>query len=188
MRNQPPIVLVDLDNATADFTGHLNAGLARLYPDIAPHDGKQFAIWGDDADRNAAIRDVVTEADFFATMPVYGGARDALIAMLRAGIDVQICTSPMTSNVLSASAKIAWVRRFLGRRFVERTTITARKELVVGNLLVDDRVYPAFVREPLWQQVYFTQPYNANVPGPHFDRWEDWEGIIVPLLEGASDA
>ncbi|GAA4187088.1 5'-3'-deoxyribonucleotidase [Gryllotalpicola kribbensis] len=182
MSPQQPIVLIDLDNTTADFTGHLNAGLARLYPDLAPHDGQQFAIWGDDADRNAAIRDVISEADFFSTMPVYPGARDALIEMLRAGVDVEICTSPMTSNVLSASAKIAWVRRFLGRRFVERTTIMGRKDLMAGDLLIDDRDYGKLRVEPLWDQVYFTQPYNVALPGPHLDRWADWEQVVLPLL------
>ncbi|MFC4242634.1 hypothetical protein ACFOYW_04550 [Gryllotalpicola reticulitermitis] len=179
-----PICLVDLDNTVVDFFGHLDAGLARLHPDQPLHDRSRFVIWGDDVDRNAAIRDVITEQDFFATMPVYDGARDALIQMQRAGISVVVCTSPMTSNPMSWSAKAAWVRRHLGQRFVEALAIAGDKTLVRGDVLVDDRVGLTGRREPEWQQVFFTQPYNADIDGPHLDRWANWEEVISPLIGG----
>jgi 5'-nucleotidase len=180
---EPRIILVDLDNTVADWSGRFSEGLTRLRPDLAPQPPDRFSVWSDDVDRNLAIQEVVREPGFYAQLPTYPGARNALIGLLHAGVGVFIVSTPMESNVTSASDKSAWVRTHLGRRFVNRLILSHDKSLVRGDLLIDDKPRISGLMEPTWRQVYFDQPYNrpdaeGNPTTTRVHIWDEWPTLL----------
>lgn len=192
MRTRAPIVLVDIDGTTGDFAARFDEGLARLHPEWVGKvsSREKFSLWSDDPVRNAAVRDVIDEPGFSAQLDVYDGARAAMIEMLHDGIEVLTCSTPVAGNVNSASERVAWVARHLGRRFTgDRMNLVGDKTLLFGDVLADDKPRITGRRAtPDWAQVYFDQPYNRvdaeGLPDiPRLTVWSDWRAVISPMLD-----
>jgi 5'-nucleotidase len=184
-----PIVLVDLDGTAANWRARYEDGMARIAPGVPLSPVEQFSVKDPDPSRNRLVREVLTEPGFYAQLEPYMGVRKALIEMGEDGIEVFILSTPFESNVTSASDKTAWVRRHLGRRFVDRCIYAHDKTVVRGDILIDDRPRHWGALEPTWQQVYFAQPYNSpeneGVAGvPRLTSWPEWRDVVLPLVGG----
>jgi 5'-nucleotidase len=124
------------------------------------------------------IAEVMNNMDYGALRPVRG-ARTALRAMVRAGHDVRIVTSPWPSNPRCASAKIDWMVRYFGRDWARRTILTMDKTLVRGDILIDDKPSVTGSMDPEWEHVLFDQPYNQDINDKRrIVRWNEWESIV----------
>ena len=134
-----------------------------------------------DAEREL-IAAVMVEPGFYSRLRPIPGAKVALKAMLKAGHDVRICTSPWVSNPTCASDKLNWVAKHYGSHWAARVIITTDKTLVHGDVLIDDKPEVKGDLVPTWEHVLFDQPYNRDVRKLRITDWAQWERVLNPVL------
>lgn len=128
----------------------------------------------------AAVTAIMNKPGFYRSLEPIEGAVEALNAMINEGHQVDIVTSPWIKNETCASDKLAWIEQHFGEGWGKRMTITSDKTLVRGDVLIDDKPEITGKYDPLWEHVYFTQPYNKNLNhNRRLDSWADWRSLIV---------
>lgn len=177
-----PLILVDVDDTIADFSGTVLTRLAETLP--ASHIPPLATITTFElelsfpAEVRPTIRSTFRAPGFCRDLPPLPGAVDALHALVDAGADVRLLTAPL-SVASCPSDKWQWVERHLGADFTRRLILAKDKTLVRGDLLVDDKPHISGSLTPAWTHVRFTQPWNAGIPGPRLDRWSDWRSLLA---------
>ncbi|WP_396657150.1 hypothetical protein [Microbacterium oxydans] len=160
-------VLVDMDGVIADW-GHAYGESLDRYGERASRiprhrDQTSFDLHaGRTAEEIEIIRAVMVEEGFYTRLRPIPGAKTALKAMLKAGHDVRIVTSPWVSNPTCASDKLNWIVKHYGSHWGKRVVITTDKTIVRGDYLIDDKPEVHGAQEPVWEHIYFTQPYNTH--------------------------
>lgn len=177
------LVLVDMDGVLADFEAaflaawrHNNPSLS--YVEVADRDvfyvKDQYPL-----EHRELVHAVHGVEGFFRSLPPVEGALVAMEEMASAGLDVFICTAPLTSNLFCASEKHAWVQEHLGKPWLKRTVVASDKTLVRGDFLVDDRPLVDGLLTPTWQHVVFGAPYNQSSPSPRMESWASWRESLM---------
>lgn len=178
-------ILVDMDGVIADWGSAYNESLDLFGADAAsiPRHEQQttFDLNANRTERERAIiAAVMVEAGFYSRLRPIPGARSALKAMLKAGHDVRICTSPWVSNPTCASDKLNWVADHYGSHWAQRVILTTDKTLVVGDFLIDDKPEVKGDAAPTWEHIIFDQPYNRMVMGRRrIVDWAEWGMVIA---------
>lgn len=178
------VILVDMDGVIADWGHGYGVALDR-YGDRAANiprhrDQLSFDLHaGRTAEEVEIIRAVMVEEGFYSALRPIPGAKRALKAMVKAGHDVRIVTSPWVSNPTCASDKLNWIVEHYDSHWGARVVITTDKTIVRGDYLIDDKPEVTGTQEPTWEHVYFTQPYNATREDRRrITNWDDWEQVI----------
>lgn len=174
--SSPPLLLVDLGDVLADYRLAVCAAMrARGAPEhLSPP-----------AELHAALRSVYRAEGFFRDLPPIPGALEAVREMLAEGIDVRICTAPVSTGHCLAE-KFEWVERYLGREAARKMILAKDKTLVRGDVLIDDAPAITGARAPEWRHIVFDQTYNRRTPpGPRSIGWANWRAVLSPLLEQA---
>lgn len=123
---------------------------------------------------------VMAHEGFYARLRPIPGAHEALNAMLDAGHDVRIVTSPWLPNRTCASDKLAWVEEHYGTEWASRVIITGDKTLIRGDYLIDDKPTITGVETPEWEHIWYSQPYNAALTGKRrITSWDEWETALA---------
>jgi len=190
------VILVDMDDTIADFTGRALALLSMKYPDLVlpKKEVTSFPLANsfDPADK-AKVTALFLQEGYFRDMEPLPGAVAALHQMVDAGYNVRLCSAPLSSSPKCLAEKAEWVQRWLGHRWIDRLILTRDKTLVHGALLIDDA--PTAKGEsltPTWQHVYFARPHNRpGAPGADPERlrlvsWADWADVVPLALERAN--
>jgi 5'-nucleotidase len=173
-------ILVDQDNVIADQFGALLSILEAEHPHIwssfhgTIHDfqiEKNF-----DHIHQETILNIRRATRFFASLPPLPGAIDALEALHQMGHHVFIVTAPIRTPH-SASEKLEWVTKHLGANWTLRTILTRDKTLVRGDVLIDDNPEVLGALPPLWEHIYFDQPYNQEGTKRRLN-WENYREIL----------
>ena len=172
-----------MDGVIADWGAGYNARLdlrgecAALIP--RHEDQVTFDLHADRTEAEIAIiREIMVEDGFYSELEPIPGAKQALKAMLKAGHDVRLVTSPWVSNPTCASDKFNWVVKHYGSHWGARVIITTDKTLVRGDILIDDKPEVKGSMVPTWEHVYFTQPYNISGDRRRINSWDEWESVI----------
>mmetsp|Transcript_149008 Transcript_149008/g.285472 ORF Transcript_149008/g.285472 Transcript_149008/m.285472 type:complete len:210 (+) Transcript_149008:85-714(+) len=196
------VVLVDMDGVICDFEAQFLQRWRKTHPSArwiptearTSHYVDQDASGAYDTRRSHAI---IMSPGFYDSMPPIPGALDALREMQAEGLRVCICTAPFGRGETAANCeaeKRAWVKSHLGEDWLtpERFICIKDKTLVPGKLLIDDKPNPSshwsggLAREPSWQHVVFTQPFNLEAAEcrdtPRLACWSEWREILQPLL------
>lgn len=176
------IVLVDQDGPLADFERGFLEGWQRQYP------GAFFVPYAER--RSFYVRDeypphLRTWVDglhyapgFYRSLPPTPGCVEAIREMGELGLDVRICTAPLTRYENCVLEKYEWVERHLGREFTKRMIVTKDKTLVRGAYLIDDRPAVEGSLKPEWEHILFDCPYNRQVPRKRRLSWANWREIL----------
>ena len=182
--DRPPVVLVDMDGTIADFDSRAYALMAARHPDVAMpvYKQREFPLSrGLPAAQRPLLEVLFKEEGFFREMQPIEGAVAALNEMVAAGIDVRLCSSPLSSSPCCVMEKVEWAVAHLGKSWVDRIILTRDKTLVRGDILLDDAPQAkSSSLEPMWEHVYFDQPCNrsgASDADPSRRRlvaWKDW--------------
>jgi 5'-nucleotidase len=178
------LILLDMDGVLADFeAGFLNHWL-RLHPDkdhVPIEARKSFYIDDDYPEAHRALVGGIFEMErFYAELPPIEGAITGLRAMMAAGHEVRICTSPLTAYRYCVPEKYEWVERHIGADFIHNVVVTKDKTLVVGDILVDDRPEVKGLRTPDWKHVLYDQPYNRDRETPRM-TWGNWSDVVQSI-------
>lgn len=122
------ILYIDMDGVVADF----DSALKNLCPEI------DTII---DHDMRSAMVDKVCEENYeiFHTLPPIEGAIDA-VRLLADHYDVYFLSTPMWNVPHSFIGKRIWIREHFGPWANKRLILTHRKDLNIGDFLIDDRL------------------------------------------------
>jgi len=182
-------ILVDLDSTIADWGKQYDADLDAL---SMKHAGRQedcacdiprtinqkaFNLHeGMSEAQSKIITEIMDRPGFYADLEPIEGAIEALHAMVEAGHDVSIVTSPWLTNPTCVQDKYDWVKKYLGAGWEDRVIITKDKTLVDGDILIDDKPEITGKAEPKWRHILFDQPYNSHITDKNrLTDWDDWE-------------
>lgn len=153
------IVLVDQDGPLADYRGAIRRILtsmgedssrlvvqsASTYEDLVIEYGQKIADKVD-AERN--------KRGFYEGLEVVDGAVEGIEALLDLGVVPVVCTKPRRENPTCTDEKISWLDRNFPQ-FDGRYILTSDKTLVVGRVLIDDKINISGLVRPLWTHLYF---------------------------------
>ncbi len=153
-------ILIDMDSTTVDFFGGLWAayeektGVKRTTSDVRDYDFSKFPD-------GKNLVDCFLKPGFFADLMPLPGAVESVRNLVDAGHDVLIVTAPATPH--SAAEKYHWCAKYLGFISPKNVIMCARKELIHGEVLIDDS--PSTARA--WASVHIfvhtitiAYPYN----------------------------
>lgn len=189
MNSDKKIILVDMDGVLANFEATCLERWREHYTDlpfIPLEKRKCFDVRKDYSDLGDGYGEMMNELmhkpDFYDNFPVIDGASIVLDQMLSDGFEVFICTAPM-GNSRCMTAKVDWVQRVFGKKWVERMILTRDKTLIRGDILIDDKPKITGLVEPTFIHVLFDQPYNREEESkPRITQWSDWKGVITSVL------
>lgn len=142
-------VYVDMDNVLVDFP----SGLANVSDELKKtYEGHIDEIPG-----------------LFSKMTPVPGAIEA-IHKLKEKYDLFILSTAPWNNPSAWSDKLLWVKRYLPEVFYKRIIITHRKDLCIGDYLIDDRGKNG-TSEFTGEWIHFGS-----------DKFPDWEAVLNYLM------
>ncbi|XP_050394560.2 5'(3')-deoxyribonucleotidase, cytosolic type isoform X2 [Patella vulgata] len=183
-------VLLDLDQVLADFEGHFITKFREKFPDdpfVQLDERKGFYIKDQyeklDGNLGDKVRAVYIEKGFFLDLPEIKGAISAAREMAATdGVDVFICSSPLTEYQFCLPEKFEWVEKHLGPEWLDRIIIAKDKTVINGHILIDDRPrINGSCKSPTWKHIIFTAHHNRHIEGrQRLDNWTDgtWRDIL----------
>jgi 5'-nucleotidase len=114
----------------------------------------------------------------FRNPPPVEGAIEAVKKLADSGkYDLFIATSAPWGNAGSAMDKRFWIEEHFGNLFHKRMFITHRKDLLLGDYLIDDRTKNG-AGEFSGELLQFGVNYEDGVEGPY----PNWQSILDRLL------
>lgn len=176
------VVLVDQDGPLADFEqGFLDRWRER-HPDedaIPLEDRRTFYLRDQyPAHLRAWVDEIQHAPGFYRNLPPTPDSLQAMREMLELGLEVRICTAPLSRYENCVLEKYEWTERNLGRDFTKRMIVTKDKTLVKGRFLIDDRPTITGVARPEWEHLLFDCPYNRHVSGKRSLTWSNWREVL----------
>ena len=114
----------------------------------------------------------------FRNPPPIEGAIDAIHKLHESGkYELFIATSAPWGNPMSASDKRFWIEDHFGRLFHKKMFVTHRKDLLMGDYLIDDRTKNGAgeFRGELLQ-------FGWNWEEQRWNEYPTWESILTKLL------
>jgi len=176
------LILLDQDGVLADFEQAFIATWRTRHPDITPvayQDRKSFHILDDyPPELRARVEAIYTAPGFIRDLPPVPGAIEAAHELLRLGMDVRICSSPLRQYENNVAEKYQWVERHLGRAWTERIILTRDKTLVQGDILIDDRPHIEGAMRPRWRHIVYDAPYNQQAVDRPRLTWSNWRNVL----------
>ena len=180
------LILLDQDGVLADFEqGFLNAWRAQ-YPDIPPVEYPNrtsfYILQNYPVELRARAEALYTAPGFIRNLPPVPGALEAVKELLALGMDIRICTSPLSQFENCVAEKYLWVEKHLGREATNRLILTKDKTLVQGDLLIDDKPEITGAARPTWKHLLYDAPYNQHVTGRPRLTWANWRNVLAGEL------
>jgi len=182
-----PIALVDVDGVICDFTRFYIrcAKRARVLPTDFD-DAWQPNHWsiGKSLDltregREAVHRVLSTHGAVHLGMEPYEGALLGVKKLMLVA-DVYFPTASFKDNTTWESDRRAWFRDHLGEEAASRLIFTDHKDVVFGDVFVDDKPENLLAWKKRWSGlgVLWPQPYNHELPELRRPSTRDWDWLI----------
>jgi 5'-nucleotidase len=107
----------------------------------------------------------------FRDPPPLNGAIDAVNKLNNCGkYDLFICTSTPWNNPYAGSDKRFWIEKHFGLMFRRKMFITSRKDMIIGDILIDDRLKNG------------TTEFKGEFIHFGSDQWPNWNSVLEYLL------
>jgi len=128
------ILYIDMDGVVADFDKALEYYDSEINKMNHENDSNQATI------RNNKV-DVICEAneDFFHQIPPVNSAIET-VSQLFEKFDIYFLSTPMWNAPHSFTGKRIWIEKHFGEMASKRLILTHRKDLNIGEFLIDDRI------------------------------------------------
>jgi 5'-nucleotidase len=176
-------ILVDMDGVIADYDGELLQRWRSRHADkfyIPLEERTTFYVKDNYPEElKPLVAEILLEAGFFRNMLPVPGAKEALEEMQARGLEVFICTSPLSSYKNCVLEKYEWVEEYLGPSWVRQIVLTKDKTIIKGDILIDDKPLITGAEEhPEWEHILYDRPYNKGV---HRRRitWDNWRNVLL---------
>ena len=128
---QKKILYLDMDGVIADF----DFAIKEICPELETSDK-----FPDYETRSKKVDEIVANnLDIFHNLRPIEGAIDAVNKLFDL-YDVYFLSTPMWSIPESYTGKRIWIEKHFGKKAKKRLILTHRKDLAIGDILVDDRL------------------------------------------------
>ena len=181
------VALVDLDNTLADYDGAMQHELAKMR---SPHD-PPLPTWSRDDEPpwlEARRRLVALRPGFWRELPRLAAGFEVYNALVAIGFDIMILSKGPTTKTAAWMEKADWCAVNVPNAEV---TITHRKSLTYGRVLVDDwppYVEPWLETRPRGLVIMPAQPWNEGFTHPNVYRYADRDVLkLHRVLKAAYD-
>ena len=155
------IVYIDMDGVLVDFEKSVKDHFEK-YP-------YQKSIYKNHVD---LIHNV-----FLNALPI-DGAIEAINKLEESGkYELFIATSAPWGNIESSSHKRIWIEKYFGKLFKRKMFVTHRKDLLMGDYLIDDRIKNG-AGEFRGELLRFGWCYETKT----WNEYPTWETILKKLL------
>ena len=180
------LILLDQDGVLADFEhAFLNAWRER-YPDIPPVEYQNrtsfYILENYPAELRPLAEAIYTAPGFIRNLPPVPGSLEAVKELLALGMDIRICTSPLSQFENCVAEKYLWVEKHLGRAATNRLILTKDKTLIQGDLLIDDKPEIKGAVRPRWKHILYDAPYNRHIIDRPRVTWANWRNVLAGEL------
>ncbi|SRR5258708_10053329 len=176
-------VLVDMDGVLANFEASFLNHWRLKYPNkpfIPLEERTTFSV--DDQYPNEVktlVGEIYHAQSFFASLEPIPGAIAALQGMTEHGLDVLICSSPLSNYRNCVIEKYEWIEKHLGKSWIRRFTLTRDKTILRADILIDDRPNIQGIYEPCWEHIIYDQPYNRSETSKRRLNWQNWRNVLM---------
>ena len=123
------ILYIDMDGVIADF----DKAIGVLLPGISMGDGEDYEKRSKMVDEAVAKHPTI-----FEELEPIEGALEA-IEILKNKFDIYFLSTPMCKIPESYMGKRKWIQTYIGEWAEKRLILTHRKDLCIGDVLIDDR-------------------------------------------------
>ena len=122
------------------------------------------------------ILDFMREADFWEDVKPVPGAAEALKHFIDEGHEVYIVTATEFEHVKAKMEGVLF--RYFPFLTWDRVIITSRKQMIRGDILIDDGVHN--LEGGAYRKILFTAPYNRDydAEGNGMIRVHNWDEIV----------
>lgn len=181
---EPVTVLIDVDQVVAGFVeGFMNEWIDRKYPSY--FDGItilhfwDFRVYVPDPDKHLVDKIIMSD-NFYRNLPLIPGAKEAVRDIIERGHHVFFCTAPFKRNKTCESDKKLWILEHFGSDLCDNLIITGDKTMVFGDMIIDDKPEITGHRTPVWEHIWYEQPYNMNLTGKRRVNWTNYHTLFEP--------
>lgn len=175
-------ILVDMDGVIANFEGGFLNNWREQYPDkpFVPLEQRTTSRLVDQYPKELKdlVESIIYAPGFFLKLEPIQGSVEALQEMRTAGIDIFICSSPLSVYKNCVVEKYEWVETHLGNDWIQRLILTKDKTLIRGDILIDDRPELDGIDNPSWEHIIYDQPYNRVPNNKKRMSWQTWKTVL----------
>jgi 5'(3')-deoxyribonucleotidase len=108
----------------------------------------------------------------------YDGAIDAINKLVESGkYELLIATAAPWGNPYASTDKRYWIEKYFGKLFHKKMVITHRKDLLLGDYLIDDRTANG-AGDFTGELIHFGWNYEKKV----WNEYPDWDSVLKKLL------
>lgn len=181
-----PIILFDVDGVVADFEGAVRRTVAEVGY-VMP----ELTEWNFTASLPAEVfdhyRDRAAQPGWCSAIEAYPGA-DSFIQRLRDCGDVVAVTAPLGCCPTWESERREWLRSKLN---VVDVVSTARKDLVYGDVLIEDSISNLRTWYDRWQRdaygILVQHTYNRHVDWPTCVPVCDFDALLAAVRRAVDE-
>ena len=171
-------IIMDMDEVLVDFLNPLLAKHNERYNEKVTID--DLTEW----ELPSKMKSIFCEPGFFLELPPAFGGIEGMQYLKREGHDVIIATSPSESQFI-ARDKLLWIKILLPD-FLDNLFITHRKQIIPGDIIVDD--CPKYLKESIaTHKIVMHRPYNQGIEGIRVRNWQELLWAVDEIGE-SSDA
>jgi 5'-nucleotidase len=155
------IVYIDMDGVIVDFKREIDLYFQK--------DSNLEFIYRENPDEIPGI--------FKNPQPIEGAIESILKLSQQGKYDLLIATSATWGNVESAMHKREWIERYFGDLFKKKMIITHRKDLLLGDYLIDDREANG-AKDFKGELISFGWAYDKD----EWNEYPTWEDVLKKLI------
>lgn len=106
------------------------------------------------------------------------GAIEAIDKLQKSGkYELYIATTSPWDNPIALGEKLQWVKKWVGEYFIKKVITTHRKDLLMGDYLIDDRTKRG-AGEFKGELIRFGWDYENK----KWNEYPDWDSVLEKLL------
>lgn len=155
------VLLIDMDGVIVDFEKGI-----KIYFEKYPEERKYYKGNPDEID------------GIFRDLPPIDGAIESVKKLYDCGkYDIFIATTASWENETCGADKRIWIEEYFGDLFKKKMFITHRKDMLIGDILIDDRL--ANGAEDFKGELL---PFGWSYERKEFNKYPTWDSILEKLL------